>query len=243
MDYSYDDDGVLQTSITLLWDGATNAFVKSTKMVYQYDDQGEQIGYSSYTWNKSTSKWDLIQPVDPETALTKSEEILDEGVVIGYISYYRPDASSEWTLSSKVEYVFDSESGEQIGYDMYSWNGSDWTPLMSIETIYEDDDIITSSYQWDGVNIDRILVSQSKSAQEFDGNGNLSIVKLYSRTSVEAAWTYTGKSMYYYHELSGTEGIHNISSINTGTLKLFLNGQLYILRDGKTYNIMGAEVE
>ena len=37
--------------------------------------------------------------------------------------------------------------------------------------------------------------------------------------------------------------VDNISSPDANTHKLLRNGQLYILRDGKTYNIMGAEVK
>ena len=37
--------------------------------------------------------------------------------------------------------------------------------------------------------------------------------------------------------------VDNISSPDADTHKLLSNGQLLILRDGKTYNVMGAEVK
>ena len=43
--------------------------------------------------------------------------------------------------------------------------------------------------------------------------------------------------------LAQGEGISNISQTNSGWTKILRNGQIFILRDGKTYNWQGQEVK
>ena len=215
VEYSYDDNGQMQSYIVYTWDATKNAFVKANKLIYSYNNLGEQTGYTYYSWNASTSQWTYVstyETPDPATSLSKSEEIYDNGVLVGYIYYYRPNVSSAWVLQSKVEYA------------------------------YEGDDIIYTTYLWNAQTSNWVFSNQSKSAQEFDTNGNVSVARSYYRTSIDAAWTYNGKVMYSYTLFSNKEGIDKIEGTNTNTRKIFRDGQVLIQMDGKTFNLNGTEI-
>ena len=51
------------------------------------------------------------------------------------------------------------------------------------------------------------------------------------------------KYVFTYRKIDGYVGTATITVPNTDANKFILNGQLYILRDGKTYNVMGMEIK
>ena len=65
-----------------------------------------------------------------------------------------------------------------------------------------------------------------------------------STTIAEAynSWLQFDKKSYYYHGYNtALEQVE--TSVNVKGTKLLRNGQLYILRDGKTYTVTGQEVK
>jgi len=52
----------------------------------------------------------------------------------------------------------------------------------------------------------------------------------------------TNCTLYKFVIKSAITGIENFKADKNGTVKFVENGQMYILRDGKTYNMLGAEV-
>lgn len=56
------------------------------------------------------------------------------------------------------------------------------------------------------------------------------------------AQTKQGACVRLVHDLETNSAVDNINAISESYVKRVVNGQLFILRDGKTYNLLGAEV-
>ena len=74
----------------------------------------------------------------------------------------------------------------------------------------------------------------------YDENGYL-ISEVVSMWKDDGEWLLINKNTYYYHGYN-TAIDYIEPSDNTLSTKFFRNGQMFIIRDGKTYSVTGQEV-
>ena len=218
-EYTYNDKGLKTQYVYSSWN-QDNGWTFSYKDKYEYDAQGRETLHMNYNWDTSKSDW--AQSEKTETGYTDPSD----GVVYVLKHTQRWNGTS-WSSYSMKAYTYTDGKQTKLIYSQM-----ENSQLVVKYTI-------TTSYNSKGQVLLRETeyTSGSKSREEYmyDDFGNL-IAQLNSSSGE------TTYSIRYY--FSVPQSIDQITpNPSPLTAKRLINGQLFILRDGKLFNAQGARVK
>lgn len=231
-DYTYDAYNKISIAIKSRMNIYTSAWTPSTKYEYAYNDKGDQILSKEYKWD--TDHWATRE-------LIKSSYTYDANGRI--VSSIDTTAVSEltWQQILRSEFLYD-DTGKQISKETYLWDAQSgtWTKESKYAYTYDADDnlILILVNSWKESRTE--WVNSKQEEMTYDANGYL-LIKVLS-TWTNNSWLQFDKKSYYYHGYNtALEQVE--TSVNVKGTKLLRDGQMYIIRDGKTYSVTGQEVK
>ena len=220
-EYTYNDKGLKTQYVYSYWN-PDNGWTNSYKDKYEYDAQGRETLHMNYNWDTSKSDW--AQSEKTETGYTDPSD----GVVYVLKHTQRWNGTS-WSSYSLKSYTY--TDGKQTKYVYSQMENSQLVIKYTITTSYNSKgQVILEETEY---------TSGSKSRIEYmyDDFGNL-IAQLNSSSGE------TTYSIRYYFSVPEPQSIDQISpKRSTLNTKRIANGQLFILRDGKTYTVQGQEIK
>lgn len=260
--YTYDANNA-QTSFTYQgWNGT--AWENSVR--YTYKNRNDGVHYISVYWNWVNGKWyeadsTYISHNDAgnPTRMTmygyhhKESGYAEEGWFessyaeftyndkdqlirrLEQVCNYTPGKT--YTNNNKYEYEYD-EKGDRSHHNYFYWSNNNWKQRDSKDYIYNDAHLLTQTILQNCTS--GTCVNSQKEEHTYDAEGNVLTDAVYDWG--ESDWMQSNFTQYFYHN-DGSEAIENIQSSEIKTQKVIRNGQVYIIRDGKTYNALGAEIK
>lgn len=232
-DYTYDAYNKISIAIKSRMNIYTSAWTPSTKYEYAYNDKGDQILRKEYKWD--TDHWTIRQ-------LIKSSYTYDTNGRI--VSSIDTTAVSELTWQQILQSVYGyDDTGRQISKEISLWDAKSetWAKESIYSYTYDADDnlILILCKSWKEAEIE--WVNSKKEEMTYDANGYL-LTKILSIWTTENGWLQFEKYTYYYHGYN--TAINQLEAVSPSKgVKFLRDGQLFILRDGKTYTITGQEVK
>ena len=259
--YTYDANNA-RTSMTYQgWNGT--AWENSSRYTYKNREDGKCYTYVYYNW--VNGKW-----YEADSAFTsynaagniyatqtfryhhKESGYEEEGWFKAYYTGYGYNEKGQqiqrmqqaWDSSTKMfvnvnkyDYEYD-EKGDMSHHSYSYWKKDAWEQQHSKDYIYNDAHLLTQSILQNCAN--GSCVNSQKEEYTYDAEGNKLTESISDWTG--SAWGQSTYTQYFYHN-DGSEAIENIQSSEIKTQKVIRNGQVYIIRDGKTYNALGAEIK
>ena len=140
-------------------------FVLNTKLVYDYDTNGNQILNARYDYDTSTSAWTFysksVYAFDDNDNMTLNEHYSSDDVIsykeewtydtndnmTSFIEYNTGD-SGTLVPSSKQEYTFDANSNE-LSFASYDWNNA-WVGKEKSEHTYDEHGCMLTETNYEG---------------------------------------------------------------------------------------------
>ena len=257
MEYFYNEQGQLMEKQTINWNSWLNDWEPVSKEEYTYNSDGKlvtKINNESYLMPGKTLEF-----------RSKEEFSYSGNVVTDIYSSYN-FTTSIWDVC--VEHVItNNAAGNMLSNYSYRWNGSDWGNLSKAENIYESGKLKTAcTYYWrEGTEVwdnqtkeeysyesgqttmvhyegkESSWMATTKTVYAYDIDGDLVTATLYHWSNDTSDWVAFSLSSYYYN--GDPEGMDEITQQPTAnSQKLLINGNFYILRDNKTYDMTGKEV-
>ena len=211
---SYDDQNRMVVSLT-----TNGAGKNSSKIEKQYTETSEIE--SAYIWETSTSTW---------KGSWRNETIYNaNGRVVSQTNYNYND---QWNLTTRSLYSYDNDNN-RTKYTKESYSGIEW--YMYEQTLYTYDNTIDISD----------VFGLTTYIEYISGGGVYSPVSinnpLLTETSLNGDESTTSLIQYFYSD-GEANAIEN-TTIADSIYKVIRNGQILILRDGKTFNTLGVEIE
>ena len=229
------DDSRNNTMMALFdWNGEMWEGFSFGKHEYSFDENNRVITEDVYDWSYETNSYELAIKY-------KTEYLGDSGgePMQVVVSVWR-DAWNMWDYSQKDTYTYDAD-GNTTSVVSRVWNTRvNW---------WDNDSEHTYTYDSNG-NMIAELYSCSWNATENQWTDGYSIeyeYDIYGNKTLEARYNFNHSPAtaiyYYYSDGNMQNAIEYLPLSNGQTLKFLINGQLFILRDGKTYTVQGQEVK
>ncbi len=234
-EYTYNIMGKVETCIQYEPNVDTNGWQNNTKSEYVYNSHGDQIERTDSMWNMDSEMW-LTRYQQLKTSYTydADDRITSSIDSFLYLNIY--------TQVHKYTYKYDA-SGKLIARETFFWNEDLEVFGEAGKRIYTYDSdgnlIEILTYDWD--NKAESFKKSGRYEMIYDENGYL-ISEVVSMWKDDGEWLLINKNTYYYHGYN-TAIDYIETSGNALSTKFFRNGQLFILRDGKTYTVQGQEVK
>ena len=223
----------VETCILFFWERDENDWEINRKSEYSYNDKGDQIECKISMWDPDDEMW--IKSQHLKTAYTYDEKNRITVSIDSFILY------NMWFAEHKYTYTYDVAGYllEKVTYfsngDPGGWN----TEGKSTYTYDSNGNLITvHEYSWKDAS--NTWGDKSENELVYDVNGYLITEILYKW--IDNSKKQYSTSSYYYHGYN-TAIDYIETSDNTLSTKFFRDGQLFILRDGKTYTVQGQEVK
>ncbi len=233
-EYTYNTMGKVETCIQYEPNVDTNGWQNNTKSEYVYNSHGDQIERTDSMWNMDSEMW-LTRYQQLKTSYTYDADnrITSSIDSFLYLNIY--------TQVYKYTYKYDA-SGKLIARETFLWNEDLEVFGEAGKRIYTYDSdgnlIEILTYDWD----DKAESFKKSGRYEmiYDENGYL-ISEVVSMWKDDGEWQLINKNTYYYHGYNTALNQFEVSHEPKST-KFLRDGQLFILRDGKTYSVTGQEV-
>jgi hypothetical protein len=176
--FKYDTRGNRIQVTDYYFSESANRLVEDSRYQSTYNDAGQLLTDTIYSWNSSTSKWELTG---------KTEALYDNGKKSSEISYYL--SSGTWQNRTKTMYEYDT-NGNIILETEYSWNSNIWNNVNKTQYGYDANGIMSVViyyyYSFGNWKID--------SKEEYNNDGlNVTDAFRYSWNSSSQLWTKFGK--------------------------------------------------
>ncbi|MBR2265161.1 MAG: hypothetical protein IJ882_00560 [Paludibacteraceae bacterium] len=232
-DYTYDVYNRILITITSRMNPYTSSFVPSTKYEYAYNDKGDQILCTEYMWD--TDHWSTSQRKKSSYTYDTNGRLVSS-IDTTFIS------ENVWSQIWKSVLIYDDKE-MLLCKETYQWNAPSetWSKVTKSSYTYDADDnlILIMGTNWNETETD--WVNSTQEELTYDANGYL-LTKILSFWTTENSWQQFDKNYYYYHNFNTALNQLEVSHEPKST-KLLRDGQLFILRDGKTYTVTGQEVK
>ena len=231
-EYSYNTMGKVETCILFFWERDENDWEINRKSEYSYNDKGDQIECKISMWDPDDEMWISSQHL--KTAYTYDEKNRITVSIDSFMLY------NMWFAEHKYTYTYDVAGYllEKVTYfsngDPGGWN----TEGKSTYTYDSNGNLITvHEYSWKDAS--NTWGDKSENELVYDVNGYL-ITEILYKWIDNSKKQYSTSSYYYHGYNTALEQVE--TSVNVKGTKLLRNGQMYILREGKTYSVTGQEV-
>ncbi len=257
--YTYNSSKNRMSEITQTW--SDNDWVDESKVSFTRDDNEniteqiffkfksndwQYVGKDEYTFNgdyKRSAHYNWINNI--WVIERKEESFYEDGFVKTYI-IYTYDSEGKETIDHKSEFQLD-DRGNRIQTDTYLWDEIEeiWTLSRVTTCTYNDNNeqLTEKDRQWDK-ELNAWRDGDYIEWQYDDNTGVLLLNRYYSYVVATQSLVLSLTNIYYYRgiePLAIKAPILNYQLPNTN--KIIRNGQLYILRDGKTYSVQGQEIK
>ena len=256
--YTYNGDGNVVLYLNGGWD--TGKWIDYDRTAYEYNAQGlltlEVNSYLDLGTGVYVTSWHRTYAYN---ANNKLKEVIEESWV-----------SDAWLPYTKETFGYDADGNmsENVKYS-YNTSISDWEPTTRWVWGYNTDGQLEVQYveNWDTSIPD--FVPSNKQEYTYNAYGYEELVKYADWDGADWAYYYkhetvylegtnyvkktldynwvggifvnTGFGTYYYHEQA--TAIDRVAAQSANTVKVIRNGQVLILRDGKTFDLNGKVVE
>ena len=237
-EYSYNEFGKVEISVMSLMDNNTNLWKKERKSEYSYNDKGDQILRTDYKWNSDEEIWEIYQLLKTTYRYATYSDHITYTIDSLCNSEGEPSRSA-----IRYDYTYDNNTDRVTHRFSFIWDegAGDWAQTGKRDYTYDAEGnlILILSYNW--IATSKKFVNASKYEMEYDTNRYLLTEKASIWTD-DNSWFLTNTSTYYYHNYNTALTQLEISPQPKST-KLLRDGQMFIIRDGKTYSVTGNEVK
>jgi hypothetical protein len=173
--YKYDTKGNRIQETDYYFSKSLNSLVGDVKYESTYNEVGQLLTDTTFSWNTSTNKWELTG---------KNETLYDNGKKSVMINYYL--SSGIWQNSRKIMYEYDT-NGNIVLETGYSWSSGIWNNVYKTQYVYDANEIMTEMIYYYS-DFSNNWVMKSKEAYTNDGF-NISSGLDYSWNSGKQSWT------------------------------------------------------
>ena len=200
---------------------------------YSGDYLSDPEAFNLFGWNKTDSvyyEWD------------------NNGNKLRETSYRWYDESSQWIRDGEQVFEYD-EYGKLLADTVFSldWETNEITYNNMTSRMYDSHNMMckmtTYSPQFTEGEVSWQVNDEHFYEYSYDEDGN--VVSLHEYTDYHSLYSpikyYTSTYYYSIHYQTPTH-VQNTNSAQVAPYKFIRNGQLFILRDGKTYTVQGQEV-
>ena len=230
--YTYDyKNGLLDTEVSYYWNTTKEDFVYSWRKTYTYNANKKvteilEESYYDDAWhssNRETFEYDA-----------NSNLLMD-------IKESYNTLTSKWEPTKRWVYTYDANNQVlSIVSSTYDSGVSGFVLEAKQEFAYDaaGNEVETKDAYWDGAQ----WVYQNKSENIYiEGTDYIKKQLYYMYDTGSSSFVNTGFGTYYYHEQA--TAIDRVAAQSANTVKVIRNGQLLIIRDGKTFDMNGKVVE
>ena len=230
--YTYDyKNGLLDTEVSYYWNTTKEDFVYSWRKTYTYNANKKvteilEESYYDDAWhssNRETFEYDANSNLFMD--LKESYNML----------------TSKWEPTKRWVYTYDANNQVlSIVSSNYDSGVSGFVLEAKQEFAYDatGNEVETKDATWDGAQ----WVYNNKIENIFiEGTEYVKKQLYYMYDTGSSSFINTGFNTYYYHEQ--TTAIDRVAAQSGNTVKVIRNGQLLIIRDGKTFDMNGKVVE
>lgn len=228
--YDY-ENGLLKTEVSYYWNTVVTDFVFSWRKTYTYNANNKvkeiiENGWVSDDWkpsNKETFDYDANSNLTLNT------------------KYAINSTGTDWDPTVQWVYVYDANNQlMSIESQSYSLIDGIFYPISIQEFAYDaaGNEVETKDASWDGAQ----WVYNNKTENIFiEGTEYVKKQLYYMYDTGSSSFINTGFNTYYYHEQA--TALDRVAAQSGNTVKVIRNGQLLIIRDGKTFDMNGKVVE
>ena len=230
--YTYDyKNGLLDTEVSYYWNTTKEDFVYSWRQTYTYNankkvTEIQEESYYDDAWhssNRETFEYDA-----------NSNLLMD-------IKESYNTLTSKWEPTKRWVYTYDANNQVlSIVSSTYDSGVSGFVLEAKQEFAYDaaGNEVETKDAYWDGAQ----WVYQNKSENIYiEGTDYIKKQLYYMYDTGSSSFVNTGFGTYYYHEQA--TALDRVAAQPANTTKVIRNGQLLIIRDGKTFDLNGKVVE
>ena len=230
--YTYDyKNGLLDTEVSYYWNTTKEDFVYSWRKTYTYNANKKvteilEESYYDDAWhssNRETFEYDANSNLFMD--LKESYNTL----------------TSKWEPTKRWVYTYDANNQVlSIVSSNYDSGVSGFVLEAKQEFAYDaaGNEVETKDATWDGAQ----WVYNNKIENIFiEGTEFIKKQLYYMYDTGSSSFINTGFNTYYYHEQA--TAIDRVAAQSANTVKVIRNGQLLIIRDGKTFDMNGKVVE
>ena len=234
-EYTYNTSEQMVLSYDYHWEKSSKSWNVTMKYEYFYNEKGDRIERTDYMWNADGGKWMGYQQI--KTSYTYDVD----NRIISYIDSTHMSFFGNYVDIHKYVYSYD-ESGVQTGCEIFVWDVQSEAWLLEKKQTYTYDAAGNRILAMEVLNINSTWSNSAKTVMEYDANGYLLTDTTYTWSIQNEDWSLERQTSYYYHNYNTALNQLEVSHEPKST-KLLRDGQMYILRDGKTYTITGQEVK
>ena len=230
--YQNREDGKCKAAVYYNWDNGK--WFEADSNFYSYNAAGDVLVMQTFRYHHVESGYD-------EDGWFKNTYVgyvyNEKGQQIQRLTQTWYESSKMFVNVNKYEYEYD-EKGDMSHHSYSYWKKDAWEQQHSKDYIYNDAHLLTQSILQNCSS--GTCDNSQKEEYTYDAEGNILTESISDWTG--SAWGQSTYTQYFYHN-DGSEAIENIQSSEIKTQKVIRNGQVYIIRDGKTYNALGAEIK
>ena len=230
---TYDETGNKIMSAEYGWNGEMWAGFSFGKHVYAYDENNRIVAEDVYDWNNETNSYELANKY-------KTQYLGNIGGKPTQIFVFIwQETRNVWERNKRNTYMFDA-AGNILSVVSCVYNAGTYGWDNDFEYTYEYDSngkMISEQY------------SRSWSIAENQWTDGYSVefeYDIYGYKTLEAHYSFSHSPQaalhYYYSDGKIQSAVLNLPVSDAQTSRFIRDGQLLILRDGKTYNVQGQEL-
>ena len=231
--YKNRNDGVHYEAVYCNW--VNGEWYEADSTFTSFNEAGNPTMRKTYRYQHKESGYEKDEWVEASNLVYTYNDKGQQIQRLSQICYYAPEKT--YSYNNKYEYEYD-EKGDMSHHSYSYWKKDAWEQQHSKDYFYNDAHLLTQSILQNCAS--GTCGNSQKEEYTYDAEGNILTESISDWTG--SAWGQSTYTQYFYHN-DGSEAIENIQSSGIKTQKVLHNGQVYIIRDGKTYNALGAEIK